>query len=200
MTEIEHALRASAPPPDDPPALDLAAAEDAGLIDISYTRHDSPVGTLLLAATARGLLTVRYLDGDRDEELALAKLAVALSPRILAAPRRLERPRRELEEFFAGSRRQFELALDRRLIGGGFAGRVLSATGRIPYGAVSSYGEVAAGAGSPRAFRAAGTALAGNPLPIVIPCHRVLRSGGGLGGYTGGLQRKRVLLTIECGA
>ena len=115
---------------------------------------------------------------------------------MLAAPRRLDEPRRELDEYFAGRRHAFELALDWQLTHG-FARRVLQATARIPYGSVSSYKLIATDAGSPRAFSAAGNALGTNPLPIIVPCHRVLHSGGGLGGYTGGLERKRVLLTVE---
>jgi methylated-DNA-[protein]-cysteine S-methyltransferase len=117
---------------------------------------------------------------------------------MLAARRGLDEPRRELEEYFAGRRRQFEFALDWRLIGT-FGRRVLSATIAIPYGSVATYREVATRAGSPGGSRAAGNALGANPLPIVIPCHRVLRTGGGLGGYTGGLDRKRALLAIESG-
>lgn len=177
---------------------DLATAfERAGLIDVAYARADSPVGELLLAATARGLVRVAYLVGDRDAPQVLEELARTVSPRVLAAPRRLDGVRRELDEFFEGRRREFESSLDWRLIRPGFMRRVLRATSRIPYGALSSYQGVAAQAGSPRAFRAAGTALGANPLPIIVPCHRVLHSGGGLGGYTGGLDRKRALLALE---
>ena len=181
---------------------DLAArAQDAGLLDVAYVTADSPVGPLLLAATERGLVRVAYLDeqarfGLSTPDAVLGELAERVSPRVLAAPRRLDPVRHELEEFFAGRRRTFDVALDWRLTAG-FARRVLQATARIPFGAVSSYKGVATDAGSPRAFRAAGTALGSNPLPIVVPCHRVLHAGGGLGGYTGGLDRKRTLLTIE---
>ena len=115
---------------------------------------------------------------------------------MLAAPGALDLPRRQLDEYFSGRRRSFELGIDWRLVGG-FARRVLQASTRIPYGATASYAEMAAAAGSPRAFRAAGNALGANPMPIVVPCHRVLHSGGGLGGYTGGLDRKRTLLAVE---
>jgi len=126
----------------------------------------------------------------------LEALALALSPRIVETPAPLEPVRRELEEYFAGRRRRFEISLDWTLIGG-FRRRVLRATSEIPFGGVLSYGEIAAEAGSPRGSRAAGNALGANPIPIVIPCHRVLRSGGALGGYGGGLERKRLLLELE---
>jgi len=193
MNDIETILRAGLPGAEPLPGV-AAAAQTAGLLDVAYAIEDSPVGRLLLAATPRGLVRVAYLDGG--EEAVLADLAGRLSPRILSAPGRLDDARRELDEFFAGRRRGFELALDWRLTAG-FARRVLRSTSRIPYGSVSSYKLVATQAGSPRAFRAAGTALGGNPLPIIVPCHRVLHTGGGLGGYTGGLERKRTLLRIE---
>jgi methylated-DNA-[protein]-cysteine S-methyltransferase len=199
MTEtLEDALRraAAALPADPPPALDADAAEAASLLAVAYALHDSPVGTLLLAATSRGLVRVAYVDGEGRVDDALAHLARAVSPRVLAAPRRLDEARRELDEYFAGARERFELALDWRLTRG-FGRSVLRATARIPYGAVSSYGRVAAAAGSPRASRAAGNALGANPLPIIVPCHRVLHAGGGLGGYTGGLERKVRLLEVE---
>jgi methylated-DNA-[protein]-cysteine S-methyltransferase len=200
VKDLEDALRASAPGgPDELPPI-AAAAATAGLLDVAYAHHDSPVGTLLLAGTPRGLVRVSYLDGASDDDRALAQLAELISPRILFAPQRLDRPRRELEQFFAGRRRSFELTLDLRLARAGFQRRVLQATARIPYGGMSSYKQVAQAAGSPRAFRAAGTALGANPLPIVIPCHRVRHADGGLGGYTGGLERKRLLLALETGA
>jgi methylated-DNA-[protein]-cysteine S-methyltransferase len=119
-----------------------------------------------------------------------------VSPRVLAAPGRLDEARRELDEYFAGARTRFELALDWRLTQG-FGRRVLRSTARIPFGSVSTYGRVATEAGSPRGSRAAGNALGANPLPIVVPCHRVVRAGGALGGYTGGVERKLALLAIE---
>ncbi|HWF73677.1 MAG TPA: methylated-DNA--[protein]-cysteine S-methyltransferase, partial [Solirubrobacteraceae bacterium] len=161
-------------------------------------RHDTPVGTLVLAATRRGLVRVVYADGEDAVQEALAALARGVSPRVLAAPRRLDAARRELDEYFAGARDRFELAVDWQLTRG-FGRRVLRSTARIPYGSVSSYAKIAAAAGSPRGSRAAGNALGSNPLPIVVPCHRVLHSGGGLGGYTGGLERKRTLLAVERG-
>jgi methylated-DNA-[protein]-cysteine S-methyltransferase len=191
--ELERAL--SGVPERRPPELERAA-EAAGLLDVAYATLDSPAGSLLLAATPRGLIRVAYLDRERELEDALAQLAAAVSPRILASPRRLDQPRRELDEYFAGTRREFHVALDWRL-SRGFTRRVLRAAARIPFGSVSSYQQVAARAGSPRASRAAGNALGANPLPIIVPCHRVLHSGGGLGGYTGGLDRKRLLLALE---
>ena len=124
------------------------------------------------------------------------QLARRISPRVVRSPRPLEELERELDEYFSGRRRSFSLKLDWRLIGP-FARRVLTLTSEIPYGGHSSYGEIAAEAGSPRGARAAGNALGSNPIPIVIPCHRVLHAGGGLGGYGGGLERKRFLLELE---
>ncbi len=198
MSDLDHlasALRSAAR--ERPlPELDLAASS-AGLLDVAYATFDSPLGELLVASTERGLVRVAYLDGE-DEGVVLQGLAAKLSPRVLRAPRRLEQPRRELDQYLSGRRREFELPLDWRLTRG-FARRVLRATARIPYGSVSDYKRVATEAGSPRGYRAAGNALGSNPLPIVIPCHRVLHSGGGLGGYTGGLERKRLLLRVEGG-
>ena len=167
-----------------------AAAE--GLADVSYAEVDSPLGTLIVASTQKGLVRVAF----PEETLVLERMAERLSPRIVAAPSRLDPVRRELEEYFAGSRRDFAVPLDWSLIAG-FSRRVLRATAAIPYGALSSYGAVASAAGSPRGSRAAGNALGSNPIPIVIPCHRVLRTGGLLGGYAGGPERKRHLLELE---
>jgi methylated-DNA-[protein]-cysteine S-methyltransferase len=193
---LERALRRSAetPPAGPLPQLELPASA-AGLLDVAYATLDSPVGKLLLASTPRGLVRIAYLDGA-DDDAVLADLATRISPRVLAAPRRLDMPRRELDEYFAGLRQRFEIGLDWRLTQG-FGRRVLKATARIPYGGVSSYKRVATQAGSPRGHRAAGNALGSNPLPIIVPCHRVLHSDGGLGGYTGGVERKRVLLGVE---
>jgi methylated-DNA-[protein]-cysteine S-methyltransferase len=191
---LERALISAArTEPDRLPDL-AAAAAAAGLLDVAYATLDSPVGKLLLAATPRGLVRLAYLDDDEDA--ILEDLAARVSVRVMAAPRALDEPRRELEQYFAGRRRRFELALDWWLTRD-FGRRVLKATAEIPYGSVSSYKQVAAAAGSPRGARAAGNALGLNPLPIVVPCHRVVHSGGGLGGYTGGVQRKRLLLAVE---
>jgi len=176
-----------------PDITERAAA--AGLLDVAYTTFDSPLGRLLLAGTEQGLVRLAYLD-SAEEAMLLEQLASRISPRILAAPRRLDEPRRELDEYFAGSRTRFELPLDLSLTRG-FSRRVLQAASRIPFGSVSTYKSVAGEAGNARASRAAGNALGANPIPIVVPCHRVLHSTGGLGGYTGGLERKRALLELE---
>ena len=175
-----------------------AAAAAAGVLDVAYATTDSPLGPLLLAGTDRGLVRVAYL-GFTDRDAVLQSLADRVSPRMLEAPGRLDDPRRELSDYFDGRRRTFDLPLDWRLMSD-FTRRILSATAAIPYGSVSTYGAVAREAGSPRGSRAAGNALGSNPMPIVIPCHRVLHADGGIGGYTGGLERKRTLLEIESGA
>jgi methylated-DNA-[protein]-cysteine S-methyltransferase len=194
MIDLQSDLRRLAPEPDDLPDISQAAAT-TGLLDVAYATLDSPLGPLLVAATPRGLVRLAYTDyADQDE--VLEHLATHVSPRILAAPRRLDEPRRELEEYFAGARRSFELPVDWQLTRG-FARRVLQATSKIPYGATATYKQMAAQAGSPRGSRAAGNALGSNPIPIVVPCHRILHSGGGLGGYTGGLEKKRLLLGVE---
>jgi methylated-DNA-[protein]-cysteine S-methyltransferase len=171
------------------------AAATAGLLDVAYATLDSPVGKLLVASTPRGLVRLAYVD-YAEEESVLADLAARVSPRVLAAPRKLDEPRRELDQYFAGRRQRFEIPIDWSLTHG-FGRRVLQATAMIPFGSVSSYKQVAAQAGSPRGSRAAGNALGSNPIPIIVPCHRVLHAGGGLGGYTGGLERKRLLLGVE---
>ena len=171
------------------------SAEAAGLLDVAYATTDSPVGRLLLATTPGGLIRLAYIDSE-DEDTVLDQLAVKVSPRVLASPRKLDEPRRELDEYFSGARQRFEVPLDWGLARG-FGRRVLEATYRIPFGSVSTYKQMATEAGSPRASRAAGNALGANPIPIIVPCHRILHTTGGLGGYTGGLERKRTLLTIE---
>jgi methylated-DNA-[protein]-cysteine S-methyltransferase len=187
-------LRAGARLTPEPPDLPTAAAA-AGMLDVAYATTDSPLGPLLLASTEQGLVRVAYLEFS-DREAVLQSLADRVSPRMLEAPRRLDGPRRELDDYFGGRRREFDLPLDRRLMSD-FMRRVLSATATIPFGSVSTYGAVAREAGSPRGSRAAGNALGSNPMPIVIPCHRVLHADGGIGGYTGGLDRKRTLLELE---
>ncbi|MEA2646457.1 MAG: methylated-DNA-[protein]-cysteine S-methyltransferase [Chloroflexota bacterium] len=171
-----------------------ARAEEAGLVDIAYASIDSPLGTLLAMATRRGLVRLAYPANDFDT--VLEDMAARVSPRIMEAPARLDGARRELDEYFHGRRTRFDLPLDWSLIHG-FGVAVLKQTSRIPYGSVATYREVAIRAGSPLAARAAGNALGANPIPIVIPCHRVLHSGGGLGGYTGGLDKKELLLRLE---
>lgn len=173
----------------------LARAEQEGLVDVAYATLDSPVGRLLVAGTRRGL--VRVVFGDNyPHDRVLLELAEDVSPRLLEAPARLDSVRRQLDEYFEGRRTKFDLALDWRL-SHGFGRRVLNRTAKIPYGEVSTYKSMAVAAGSPRAARAAGNALGANPIPIVVPCHRVLHSGGGLGGYGGGLDRKVFLLELE---
>jgi methylated-DNA-[protein]-cysteine S-methyltransferase len=169
-------------------------AEADGLLDVAYGTVDSPLGALTVMVTSRGLVRLSYPGEGIDEQLQ--ELADRVSPRILAAPGRTDEVRRQLDAYFEHRRQTFDLAIDWRLVRG-FAGDVLRATARIPFGSVSSYREVAARAGSPNAYRAAGNALGSNPIPIVVPCHRVLHAGGGLGGYTGGLERKRYLLELE---
>ncbi len=169
-----------------------AAAE--GLLDVAYTTVDSPLGTLTIAATPSGVVRIAF-DNERQDDV-LAELAAKVSPRVLSAPARLDDTRRELDEYFQGSRTAFDLPLDWSL-STGFRRAVLNATQRIPYAATSTYGIVAIAAGSPKAFRAAGTALATNPIPIVVPCHRVLPASGVLGQYRGGATRKEQLLRLE---
>jgi methylated-DNA-[protein]-cysteine S-methyltransferase len=190
---IERALRESVHDVEAPPARSIAErAEAAGLLDVAYASVDSPLGPLVVAATPKGLVRVSY----GDEGQVLDDLAARLSPRVLESPARLDAARRELDEYFDGKRRAFDLPLDWSLTRG-FSGRVLRATARIGFGEISTYAEVASRAGSPRAVRAAGNALGSNPMPVVVPCHRVLRTGGALGGYTGGVERKQFLLGLE---
>ena len=200
MTRSERALREAARRPDDGAAVRAAAAlraraRQAGLMDVAYTLADSPLGHLFLAATSRGLVRIAY-DGDRWIEELLGDVSRRVSPRVLEAPEELDPIRRELDEYFAGRRTRFDVPVDLRAVRG-FGRRVLRATSRIGYGEVSTYGQVAARAGSPSAYRAAGNALGANPVPIVVPCHRVLTVGGTLGGYGGGTERKEFLLRRE---
>jgi methylated-DNA-[protein]-cysteine S-methyltransferase len=169
-----------------------AAAE--GLLDVAYTRADSPFGPLLLASTRKGLVRVGLPNQDHDE--LLEELAARVSPRVLEATAPLEEARRELDRYFAGELDAFGLPLDWSLTGG-FQRKVQRQIARIPYGRTRTYTEIARRAGNERAVRAAGTACGRNPLPVVVPCHRVLRSGGGLGGYGGGLPMKEGLLRLE---
>jgi methylated-DNA-[protein]-cysteine S-methyltransferase len=169
-------------------------ATETGLLDVAFHTIDSPVGPLLLAATPLGLVRVAYQREGHDA--VLQALASTISPRILGAPRRLDDVARQLDEYFAGDRTAFDIALDRRL-SAGFRRTVLDHLGAISYGHTESYAEVAAATGHPGAVRAVGSACATNPLPVVVPCHRVLRSDGSLGGYLGGLEVKRALLELE---
>jgi methylated-DNA-[protein]-cysteine S-methyltransferase len=193
--KLERALRAGTGAASEATAAGAARRVSSriaseGLADVSY----APFGTLLAASTSRGL--VRLAFPEEDVDAMLEGLARRLSPRIIEAPASFDAVRRELDEYFDGSRRIFELAQDWTLMSA-FGRKVLRATYNIPYGGVLSYAEVATEAGSPRGSRAAGNALGSNPIPIVVPCHRVLRSGGNLGGYGGGLDRKRYLLELE---
>ncbi|WP_029287340.1 methylated-DNA--[protein]-cysteine S-methyltransferase [Cellulomonas sp. HZM] len=170
------------------------AAADADLLDVAYRTLDTPVGTLLLAATPVGLVRVAYEREGLDE--VLAQLAARLSPRVLRAPARLDDTARELDEYFAGRRREFDVPLDRSL-STGFRGEVQRSLPLVGFGTTATYAQVAALAGRPAAVRAVGTACATNPLPVVVPCHRVLRSDGALGGYVGGTDAKAALLALE---
>jgi methylated-DNA-[protein]-cysteine S-methyltransferase len=171
-----------------------AAAQEAGLLDIAYRTVDSPVGLLLLAATEQGLVRVAYAVEGHDA--VLQALSDRLSPRILSSPGRLDPVARQLEEYFDGRRQVFDLTLDWRL-SAGFRSIVLHQLPEIGYGHTASYAAVARAAGNPKAVRAVGSACATNPLPVIVPCHRVLRSDGALGGYLGGTEAKRSLLTLE---
>jgi methylated-DNA-[protein]-cysteine S-methyltransferase len=197
---LEAALRSSAAalPDAASPELDRVLAERAAaedLLDVAYATVDSPLGPLVVAATSRGLVRVAYTDPQTGAAV-LEELARKVSPRVLEAPARLDDVRRELDEYFEGRRTEFDLPIDWALTHG-FTSRVLQATARIAFGSTSTYAGVAGEAGSPRAVRAAGNALGANPIPVVVPCHRVLRTGGAIGGYTGGVERKEYLLRLE---
>lgn len=172
-------------------------AGEQGLVDVAYRTLDTPVGPLLLAATEQGLVRVAF---EREGFAAvLAALAERISPRVLDAPGRLDPAARELEEYFAGARRGFDLPLDHRL-SNGFRQHVQRHLSSIGYGRTETYRSVAERVGNPKASRAVGSACATNPLPIVVPCHRVLRTDGSLGGYIGGLEAKAALLELEAAA
>jgi methylated-DNA-[protein]-cysteine S-methyltransferase len=171
-----------------------AVSQRDGILDVAYRIVGSPVGPLLLAATEQGLVRVAYAREDHDA--VLQALANKVSPRILHAPARLDPAARELEEYFAGRRRAFDLPLDWRL-SAGFRRTVLSHLPEIGYGHTASYATIAQLAGNPKAVRAVGSACATNPMPVVVPCHRVVRSDGSMGGYLGGADAKRTLLTLE---
>jgi methylated-DNA-[protein]-cysteine S-methyltransferase len=199
MKDLERSLREAAAglpaAPADPSGSGLAnAAAEAGVLDVAYSPVDTPIGRLLVAGTPRGLVHVSF--PETPDDVVLEDLASRLSPRILEAPGRLDEVRRELDEYFEGRRHRFELPLDWSL-SRGFRRKVLRAIAGIDYGQVRSYTEMATRAGNPRAVRAAGSACGANPIPVVVPCHRVVRTGGGLGGYGGGLERKEYLLRLE---
>jgi methylated-DNA-[protein]-cysteine S-methyltransferase len=197
VIDLEQQLRKGPMAELDRGALTAALAQRAGkssLLDVAYAEIDSPIGELIVFVTPRGLLRVKY--ADEPIEGVLADVAARVSPRILRATSRTDEARRQLEGYFGLRRRSFNLPIDWSLVHG-FATGVLRQTARIPFGNVRTYGQVAAQVGSPRAARATGNALGSNPIPIVVPCHRVLHADGGLGGYSGGLDRKRYLLALE---
>jgi methylated-DNA-[protein]-cysteine S-methyltransferase len=171
-----------------------ALAERQGLLDVSYRTIDSPLGPLLLAATAKGLVRVAF--SREDHESVLSCLATDISPRILRTPRRLDEAARQLEEYFTRKRRAFTVPIDLQLAHG-FRRSVLLHLRDIPYGKTQSYTAVAKAAGNPSAIRAAASACSHNPLPLVVPCHRVVRSDGTFGEYRGGPEAKRALLEME---
>ena len=196
-------LRAVLPTPDLPTAtlerlrqrLESAAAVE-GLVDVAYRSVDSPIGALLLAATPQGLVRLAFDVEDHDR--VLQQLAATISPRVLLAPARLDRAATQLDEYFAGRRTHFDLDLDLDRVAG-FRRRVLDQLLHIDFGLTASYSAMAAAAGNPAAVRAAGSACARNPLPVVVPCHRVVRSDGTIGQYLGGTEAKRTLLAFERG-
>ncbi|WP_232506118.1 methylated-DNA--[protein]-cysteine S-methyltransferase [Microlunatus flavus] len=173
----------------------VAAADGRDEVDVGYRSVDGPVGPLLLAATPAGLVRVAF--ASEGEDAVLQELADRVSPRVLPLAGRLDETARELEEYFAGRRRRFDVALDWQLAGG-FRRTVLGHLAvDVEYGRTTSYAGLAALAGSPRAVRAVGTACATNPLPVVVPCHRVVRSDGSMGRYRGGEEAKHALLELE---
>jgi methylated-DNA-[protein]-cysteine S-methyltransferase len=199
LDELERELRGgdASRDPEDLEAASARLAERAGadgLLDVAYATADTPVGPLLVATTPRGLVRAAY-PRERPDDV-LAELARDVSPRVLESPRELDPVRRELDEYFEGRRRGFDLAIDWRL-SHGFRCEALKALVGVRYGATITYSELAQRAGSPRAHRAAGSACGSNPIPIVVPCHRVVRAGGGLGGYGGGVEVKEYLLELE---
>ena len=197
MEKIERLLKEDFETPDLTDARDrlVREADRRGLLDVAYAGVDSPMGPLLVAATRRGLVRVSYNAAERTDQV-LDDLATKLSPRIIEHASRLDEIRRELDEYFDRKRTRFDMPLDWSMTHG-FTRKVLRATARVPYGELVTYKHVARQAGNERASRAAGNALGSNPIPIVVPCHRVVHSGGGLGGYTGGLERKKFLLGVE---
>lgn len=196
--ELLTTLRAAT----DPSAADLArlrarlaqAAEHDGVLDVAYRELDTPIGPLLVAATTDGLVRVAFEREGHDA--VLQSLADRVSPRVLHAPARLDEVARELDEYFAHRRRSFDVPIDWRL-SSGFRATVLRHLRDVGYGHTASYATLAERAGNPKAVRAVGTACATNPLPVVVPCHRIVRSDGSLGGYLGGLDAKRLLLELE---
>jgi methylated-DNA-[protein]-cysteine S-methyltransferase len=195
VSSLEDRLRAGAGAPEFDVSRFAGRAVEEGLVDVAYGHADSPLGPLLVASTDRGLVAVSYLQ-FRDEDATLSRLAARVSPRVVEAPARVDGIRRELDDYFSGRLTSFSTPIDWALVGD-FGRRVLSQTAAIPYGDVATYGDIARGIGSPGAARATGNALGANPMPIVVPCHRVVASGGKLGGYTGGIERKQLLMSLE---
>jgi methylated-DNA-[protein]-cysteine S-methyltransferase len=199
LNQLERALRAGGSASDADAAAAAARlverADKAGLADIAYATVDTPVGSMLLAGTEKGLVRVALPRESFDE--VLEDLSARVSPRLVELPRRVDEARREVEEYFEGSRQKFDLPTDWRLITGSFRCDVLEVLTKVPFGEAITYAEAAERAGSPRAHRAAGSACGSNPIPIVIPCHRVVRTGGEMGGYGGGVEMKRFLLKHE---
>jgi len=192
--------RLSAGPDADHDSAELArrfaeVAAESGEAEVAFATIDTPVGTTSIAATHRGIVAVGLPNHPLDE--FVERLAREISPRVVEAPTKLDEARRELDEYFSGRRQRFDLALDWILVPGGFYGKVLEVTATLRYGEVMTYGDVAREAGNPRAHRAAGTAVGINPLPIVVPCHRIVRAGPDPGNYGGGPELKRWLLELE---
>jgi methylated-DNA-[protein]-cysteine S-methyltransferase len=202
MSELERELRrvAREQGAGGPSVKTLDAVADRagreGLVDVAYAQADSPFGPLTVATTDRGLVLLAYPERPLDD--LLARLADEVSPRVLEAPARLDGVRRELDEYFEGRRKRFDFAVDWRLTRGFFEA-ILRATAQIPYGETITYRDIAERAGNVKAVRAAGNGLGSNPVPVVVPCHRVVATGGGMGGYTGGVERKEYLLALERG-
>lgn len=195
MSDLETQLKTGPAPDQGYDALvarALSRAEAEGVADVAWVDYDAPTGTHRLVATERGLLAVSLLDLDGHLEL----IAKQVSPRIVRLPARLDPVRRQLDEYFAGQRHEFDLPLDWAL-SHGFRRAVLDELAKVPYGQIVTYLDLAGRAGNPKASRAVGSAMATNPLPIVVPCHRVIRTDGSLGGYGGGLPMKQHLLALE---
>jgi methylated-DNA-[protein]-cysteine S-methyltransferase len=170
------------------------AASALGLVDLGYDVVSTPIGELLVGSTDRGLATISF-EADPDE--SLDRLARIAGPRVLRLPRSVDTVRRELDEYFAGRRRHFDLDVDTRFLSD-YNRAVLEELARVDYGTTTTYGTLAARTGNPRAARAVGTIMNRNPIPIVLPCHRVVGASGNLTGYAGGLERKELLLRLEC--
>ncbi|MFL5906136.1 MAG: methylated-DNA--[protein]-cysteine S-methyltransferase [Solirubrobacterales bacterium] len=200
--QLERMLRETPPGGDLDRAVKgvLARADRDGLIDVAYASVDSPFGELIVARTDRGVVKLalpKHRGSRQSVDDVLEELARLVSPRVLESPSRLDEERRELEAYFEGKRNHFDVPVDWSLTTAGFRNRALHAVARIPYGETRTYGEIAKAAGNARAFRAAGTACGSNPVPLIVPCHRVVQSGGGVGNYGGGPEMKRALLSLE---